>query len=303
MNDQADSLSRPPRRQVMACGLKALMHRLVCNTTPGRGCMLTAILWAVTFPCSEAAGADVRYHHDINNKKCCLVIAHAGGGIEGNPYTNSEEAMLSNLTQGARIFELDFAKTRDGEWVGTHDWALWKNQTQYKGATPPTYPEFNRHKLIAHGQRAINRPYNPITLPFLEKVVARNKNIVLVTDTKYKLRELAETLRNNPVFDRIYPQAYSAEDVEMLTGLGYRKIILTIYRMDLTHPANLIQRIKPISGKLHALTVPMDFFAENHKALTGLGIPIYTHGAPANINSRELHVRFERLGVSGFYLD
>src|SRR3989338_8312861 len=73
-------------------------------------------------------------------------------------------------------------------------------------------------------------------------------------------------------------------------------IILTIYHMDITSPDRLIKRIEPVATKLHALTVPMDFFAGNYQALTKMGMPIYVHGPPANINSRELHARFKRLG-------
>lgn len=251
----------------------------------------------------EVAMAEVRYHHNIDNKKCCLIIAHAGGGIEGNSYTNSEEAMLANLKEGVQVFELDFAKTRDGEWVSTHDWKLWKNQTQFKGEIPPTFAEFSAHRLAVQGQRIVNRSYEAIAMPFLESVMARNKNMILITDTKYKLKELANTLKNSKIFQNIYPQAYSPEDVEMLAGLGYKNIILTIYHMDITSPDRLIKRIEPVATKLHALTVPMDFFAGNYQALTKMGMPIYVHGPPANINSRELHARFKRLGASGFYVD
>ena len=251
----------------------------------------------------EVALAEVRYHHDINNNKCCLVIAHAGGGIEGNPYTNSEEAVLSNLKAGVRVFELDFAKTSDGKWVSTHDWRLWEGQTRYKGGLPPAYGDFVGRKLIVQGERTINRSYTAVTLPFLESVMKRDKRMVLVTDTKYNLKELAGTLKDSAVFNRIYPQAYSPEDVEMLAGMGYKKVILTIYKMDLTVPERLIRRITPVAKHIHALTVPMDYFAENHRALMTIGVPIYIHGPPANINSRELHARFKRLGAKGFYVD
>ncbi|MBI4808473.1 MAG: hypothetical protein HY799_05975 [Nitrosomonadales bacterium] len=269
----------------------------------GRNAMLVTILALMALLYAEVAVAEVPYHHDINNRKCCLVIAHAGGGVEGNPYTNSEEAVLSNLKAGARVFELDFAKTSDGKWVGTHDWGLWTNQTQYKGNVPPTYGEFSQHKLVVQGQRIINRSYKAVTMPFLESVMTRNKKIILITDTKYNLAELANTLKGSEIFNRIYPQAYSLEEVEMLAGLGYKRIILTIYKMDISNPDRLTRRIAPIAKNLHALTVPMDYFAENHEALIKLGVPIYTHGPPANINSRELHARFKRFGISGFYVD
>ena len=34
--------------------------------------------------------------------RCCVVIAHAGGGIEGNAYTNSLEAVEANYALGVR---------------------------------------------------------------------------------------------------------------------------------------------------------------------------------------------------------
>lgn len=46
-----------------------------------------------------------------------LMIAHAGGGINGLSYSNSIEALDLNYDKGFRIFELDFSWTSEGQSV------------------------------------------------------------------------------------------------------------------------------------------------------------------------------------------
>lgn len=263
-----------------------------------------ALLAAVLLVPSSLPGATAPgYHHDLDARACCLVIAHAGGGIDGIAYTNSEEAVLASLRSGARVFEIDFARTADGVWVGTHDWTLWRRQTGYAGALPPPYAEVRRAKLQAVDGRSAPGRYTAITLPFLERVTARHRDMVIVTDTKYDLDALARALRRSKLFERVYPQAYSLRDVDALAELGYRRIILTVYKMDLRRPAALLSSVAAVAGRLHALTVPLGFFEQHHAQLSRLGLPVYVHGAPSSINSRALHGRLRSLGASGFYLD
>lgn len=263
---------------------------------------LAPIIAAAALLPSIGTAADVPYRYDIGGRGCCLVIAHAGGAIEGNAYTNSEQAMLANLALGARVFEIDFSRTQDGVWVGTHDWQTWKLQAHWLGALPPAYADFAASRLRTP-PGSIRTPYTPITLGFLEKMLALHKDLVIVTDTKYDLGELARALKATRLFRSLVPQAYSIEDVDMLRALGYERVILTVYKMELRHPDKVLNRIGEIVHQLHALTVPFDFFARQHARLAQLGAPVYVHGPPGSINSRELHHRFRRLGVAGFYLD
>lgn len=258
-----------------------------------------AALGPLALPCA----ADPVYHHDIDARECCVVIAHAGGGIDGIAYTNSEEAMLFHLAAGVRVFEIDFAKTRDGVWVGTHDWALWKRQTRHEGRLPPSYDEFTASRLKLAGAQQASAAYTGITIAFLDKAFATHGDIVIVTDTKYDLGGMARALRETKLFPRIYPQAYSPSDVDTLAGFGYRKIILTVYKMDLGQPEKWLGHVAALSARLHALTVPLEFFDKHHGRLTKLGLPVYVHGPPARINSRDLHRRLWQMGVAGFYLD
>lgn len=248
--------------------------------------------------CPAWAHAERPYHNVISSKQCCLVIAHAGGGIDGNPYTNSEEALLANLEMGVRVFEVDFSKTRDNVWVGTHDWGTWKKQTLFTGEVPPSFDEFSNTKLLIHGST-----YTPITVAFLERIVKQHPGIVLITDTKNKLDQMATALKSSRLFPNIYPQAYSPEDVIMLRKLGYKNIILTLYKMDTQNPEALIKKIAGLTKDLYALTVPMLFFAKHHNSLRRLEARVFVHGPPTHINSRELHTKFRRLGAAGFYLD
>jgi glycerophosphoryl diester phosphodiesterase len=254
---------------------------------------LLALLLAAAAPALPCA-AEPAYHHDIDTRECCLFIAHAGGGIDGVAYTNSEEAVLHHLAAGARVFEIDFARTRDGVWVGTHDWPFWKRQTGFEGRLPPTYAEFTATRL---------RPYTAITIPFLERIVARHPDVVIVTDTKYGLGAMARALKETRLFPRLYPQAYSPGGADLLAALGYRRIILTVYKMNLRQPETWLSDVASMAGRLHALTVPFDFFAKHHERLTSIGLPVYVHGPPQRINSRKLHRQLWRQGVAGFYLD
>lgn len=241
-----------------------------------------------------ACAAEPAYRHDIGARECCLFIAHAGGGIDGAAYTNSEEAVRAHLAAGVRVFEIDFSRTRDGAWVGTHDWRHWQRQTAFPGPLPPTLAQFTATTL---------RPYTAITVPFLERVLARHPEVVIVSDTKYSLAQMARALKETALFRRVVPQAYSPADVALLERLGYRRIILTVYKLNLRQPEAWLGDVAAIAGRLHALTVPLGFFEKHHERLAALGLPVYVHGPPSRINSRALHRRLWRLGVGGFYLD
>lgn len=260
-------------------------------------------------PMSFAGAAATRpagilpYHHDFSDRRCCLVIAHAAGGIDGNAYTNSEEAMLANLEMGVRVFEIDFSRTSDGVWVGTHDWTHWQKQTGYSGTLPPSLDAFKRQRIVVDEAGAIAGRYTPITLPFLEAMARRHRDLIIVSDTKYDLGALAHTLKESSLFASVYPQAYGFEDIARLREAGFRRIVLTLYKMGLNDPESLLKKLAAARGSFHALTVPMHYFAAHHRALGKLGIPVYVHGSPGRINSRELQEKFRNLGVSGFYLD
>src|ERR1039458_4726270 len=52
------------------------------------------------------------------------MVAHAGGAVRGETYTNSRDALDQHYAMGYRVFELDFDWTSDGHLVISHDWKL-----------------------------------------------------------------------------------------------------------------------------------------------------------------------------------
>jgi glycerophosphoryl diester phosphodiesterase len=257
---------------------------------------------ALSVPAWGMADHDVVYHHDIRNPQCCLMIAHAAGGIDGNAYTNSVEALQANLAMGTRVFEIDFSKTRDGVWVATHDWENWARQTGYAG-TVPTFTEFRALKLKHFGPGAIVRQYTPLTLEYLEQVVARHPDIRIVTDTKYDFREMVRILNRSALHRNLIYQAYSFEDVDFLVKQRIRGVILTVYKMQIPDIDRFVAQVNAISDKIIGLTMPVPFFDAHSAKLAAVRVPVYLHGSPSVINSRQLHSKMRHLGAKGFYLD
>lgn len=253
-------------------------------------------------PAWSAAGQNLTYHNNIRNRQCCLVIAHASGGIDGNAYTNSREALQANLALGTRVFEIDLSKTRDGVWVATHDWENWRRQTGYSG-TIPTYAEFINLKLKPFDAGAIVKQYTPLTLDYLVEVLAKQRDVMIVTDTKYDFREMVTYLEMSSLRNHLYYQAYSLDDVDFLAQRKISNIILTIYKMNIVDIDQFVEKVNVATDKIVGLTMPASFFAAHSANLARVKVPIYLHGGPGQINSRELHVRMKKLGVAGFYLD
>ena len=67
-------------------------------------------------------------------------IAHAGGAIEGQTYTNTKEALERANGNGFRLIELDFSQTADGILVAVHDWGHWKSITGASNSPPVSFP-------------------------------------------------------------------------------------------------------------------------------------------------------------------
>jgi glycerophosphoryl diester phosphodiesterase len=80
-------------------------------------------------------------------------MAHAGGGYEGNIYSNTEEAIRSSIDNGYKFIEVDMTLTSDDKLVCSHGWD--KNTCEatgieYTDGKAPTYDEFMSWRI--HGK-------------------------------------------------------------------------------------------------------------------------------------------------------
>jgi glycerophosphoryl diester phosphodiesterase len=250
----------------------------------------------------------VSYHNNFHRKQCCLVIAHAGGGVDGNAYTNSAEALARNYAMGTRIFEIDFEKTSDGHWVAVHDWAHWQRLTRFDGVLPPSVEEFRGQPLapLASGM-GVRREYTPVTLDDIRALLHGHPAARIVTDTKnQELVDLVQAIRDGQGANQFIIQAYSAADVVRISGIDRRiPIILTKYKMGRMTVDQFREIVENHRDRLVGVTVPLVYLHEPgaFESLRRTRVPILVHGAPSEINSRELHYSLGLQGVAGFYLD
>lgn len=103
-----------------------------------------------------------------------ILIAHAGGGIDGHTYTNSLEALELAIKNGFKYIELDLIETLDGHIVAAHDWNMFHKMTGGSGGEPLTLHEFKQRKI--HGK------YTPLTYAEINDYFTRYNHLVLVTD-------------------------------------------------------------------------------------------------------------------------
>jgi glycerophosphoryl diester phosphodiesterase len=117
---------------------------------------------------------------DIRNENKVLdirrFIAHAGGEINGETYTNSLEALNYSYKNGIKLFELDIIETTDGHFVAAHDWENWKRRVNYPivDNKPVSLDEFMSYK--------IKNKYTPLDMQRINDWFKEHQDAFLVTD-------------------------------------------------------------------------------------------------------------------------
>ena len=149
----------------------------------------------------------------IRDKK--RFIAHAGGSIDENIYTNSLEALNLNYKKGFRLFELDLNLTTDDFIVAAHDWKMWNSFTSSSVDTPPTLSEFNSKKILGI--------YSPLDAKQISNWFNQREDAILVTD-KIKDIELLELQIKIPK-ERVIIEVFNKESLFEAKSRGYKVIV------------------------------------------------------------------------------
>jgi len=170
------------------------------------------------------------------------LVAHAGGGIDGNAYVNSIDAIEANYRRGYRAFELDFAFTKDGALVLQHDWgeppdrslpgkirayiaqAFWHKRRDSVRDQFPTLAEFQATRIYGR--------YQPTTWEMVAQFLRSHLDARVITDTKYDNEEvLNDITRATPgVCGQVIPQIYTFSEYPVARRLGFSRVILTLYK-------------------------------------------------------------------------
>jgi len=185
---------------------------------------------------------------NLKTQSVPLMIAHAGGGIHGQNYSNSLEALDLNYANGFRIFEIDFSWTSDQQLVCLHDWEKrFKKVFGYKIKQPLSFKEFNQLLDTTNG-------LHPCTLQSLDDWVKEHKDVKIITDVKYhNLKAIVKILESYPnLTNNLIPQFYQPNEYQVLKKLGFNQLIWILYQYDGSYKS-----VVEHSNKMELLAVSM----------------------------------------------
>lgn len=233
-----------------------------------------------------------------------LTIAHAGGIIDENDYTNSLEAILSNYGKGQRVFEIDFAVTSDNKLVCKHGW---KAVLQEGGISGEAMDE----------QTFMSRPilgqYTPLSLETLCQLMMQYPDMWVVTDTKDVETELVqrdfEIMVNTvkacgmeSVLDRIIVQIYNEEMYETINHIyPFQSWIYTLYKFWMGDTETFRECVRfCYEHDINGITTWNHYVtAELLQITAAYGIPWYAHTENDVENAKDMIQQ----GLSGIYTD
>jgi len=222
-----------------------------------------------------------------------VFIAHAGGGINNQTYTNSLEALNLNYEKGYRFFELDFSWTSDGELVAIHDWDNSFQQRFYLSGNIeiPTKAQFLKLKT--------KTGLTQLSLQEILKWAGEKGDAFIVTDIKddniKALRKIRWDFIKYKKF--IIPQVYNYHEYDEAAKLEYSNIILTLYRMKI-EPFEVLRFSKHNS--------PFAITMHWKVAQSGLAYYLFRNNTRVyahTVNDIDLFSSLRKIGVFGIYTD
>ena len=234
------------------------------------------------------------------------IITHAMGEIEGNIYTNSKEAFISNYKKGARVFEVDLVETLDGHIVARHDWnnklyeTLNQDYAPEEENKPLTYEQFKSLK--------IHNKYTPIDFEDILDLMSKYKDIYIVTDTKSGYPEDAKRVfdkmikmineKDSSLIERLVPQIYSQAMYPAIKELyDFNNVLYTLY-MDLSEDEQVLNFV--LENNIAGVVMSEGRYSKDLiKSLNDNNVKSYIH----TINDPKVANNYIKSGIFGIYTD
>lgn len=161
-----------------------------------------------------------------------FLIAHAGGGIGGRPYTNSMESMNEAIKNGFTMIELDLDMTSDGKIAAVHDWDYFRGITgNEKNGKPMSLEEFKSQKIYGK--------YSPMDAEQVKLFFETNKKAVLITD---KIKDFPEIKKNFPFTDRLITEVFSYSDYDKAIKEGIIYPALNLNAIGKVEPEKILKK-------------------------------------------------------------
>ena len=227
-----------------------------------------------------------------------VLLAHAMGGIDGQIYTNSKEALEYSYNNGFRVFEADF-QLLDGQIVMLHDIERGSAMCSFDSN------EYDDDMFLAS---KLYGEYTPMDWRMVLEFMQEHPDVYIVTDTKYDkqphmsnvLSELViEALEFDvSLLDRVVVQIYNQQMLDTVMDIyPFKSIIYTLYMSP-----DSLEEVKAfcVQSGIKAVTMykagyPDTFVSE----LNALGISSLAH----TINDEQEANELIEAGYSGIYTD
>jgi len=223
-----------------------------------------------------------------------LMIAHAGGGINGQDYTNSLEALELSYANGFRFFEIDFSWTSDNQLVCLHDWGKgFKEIFGFSTKQPLSYHEFQMQLYDASS-------FLPCTLDTLATWVIANPDVKIITDVKFdNIRAIRKIMAKHPKLkQQLIVQFYQPEEYVVFTQMGFKNLIWILYQYQ-----GSLESVRKHAEKMKLYALSMRASQAKKRPMQkaqkkGTKLFVYT------LNSKS-HAKkmVDKYGVSGIYTD
>ena len=142
-----------------------------------------------------------------------ILIAHAGGAVDGTAMTNSREALFAARDNGYKYIEFDLLFTADSVLVATHSWAEYNAALgqQERGENAPTFAEFL--------SRPLPGGFTPLTAKDINDFFLAHDSLFFVTDKVSDARVLGEYFPK--LKRRMMVEAFNYDDYQELSQEGY----------------------------------------------------------------------------------
>ncbi|HRQ05260.1 glycerophosphodiester phosphodiesterase family protein [Nitrosomonas halophila] len=220
------------------------------------------------------------------------VIVHGGGMITGQIYSNSLQALTAAYQAGHRCFEVDFSWTSDGHLVLIHDWMSTYRRFFDQPAGAPTLARFT----------SLTMKYGLTQMRFEDLIswLSSHPAAMIITDIKDdNLAGLRYIMRHSAGMQyRFIPQIYQPDEYRPARELGFQRLILTLYRANLSDQA-LLDFVD--SHALSAVTMPVNQSLSSNVVaeLNQRNVPVYAH----TVNQAAFFSYLQSQGIKGIYSD
>ena len=143
------------------------------------------------------------------------VIAHSGGGIDGDIFTNSLEAWELSYERGVRIIDADLRFSSDGQVVLRHKWSDYMGEDYENDKKPMDHDSFMKGRIMGR--------YTPMDLQSMLDFMVSHEDVYVSCDAKCDIEGIYEQMLNkiremdaDDIQERIIVSSYDYEDISVI---------------------------------------------------------------------------------------